>query len=438
MSAPTPVLTAAPAAAAPGAADTLAYLAVAQAIAAHLARTALWQGACCTWVGGSTEAVGGAYQVAQRACGPDVYGGTLGVARFLSLLHQQQPDPLWQELLGGAVAHALAGPHLGSRHVGYGYFAGALGRADTLLRLGESHQQPAWTAAGWELLAEVCAEPPQEFELDVISGVAGAVPVLLRQLRRHPEAGWLAEAASRCGEFLLARAQRQPAAWCWAALPGQPALTGYSHGAAGIALALLELHQALGQPAYRTAAYLGFQFERNLFHAQLQNWPDLRELAPAPTPAMPPTYADAWCHGAPGIALSRLRAWQLTGDDSFRQEAEVALNTTHRSIYQAVTNPGAPVNFSLCHGLAGNADIMLEGSRVLGSELYAQVAQAAGNYGLAKYHYPGLAWPSGVNDPSGATPGMAETPGLLLGLAGTGYFYLRLACPGQVATELLP
>jgi lantibiotic modifying enzyme len=421
---------------------TQVYVEVAQDIAARLARTAIWEGERCTWVGSSTEAVGGGYQAVQRACGPDVYGGTAGIARFLSHLQQLQPDPVWQELLTGAVNHVLGDERARRGPASYAYYAGTVGLADTLLGLGEQHDRPDWTAAGWEQLARACAQPPQEFEIDVIAGVAGALPVLLRWLRQKPDAAWLSEAAVRCGDFLLSRAQQGPTAWGWPALPGQPALTGYSHGAAGVALALLELYYVTANPAYYTAAQLGFNFERELFHPQLQNWPDLRDMAAAgvaaPAAGTPPTYGDAWCHGAPGIALSRLRAWQLTGDETFRQEAELALNTTHRGIYNLVTNPAGQGNFSLCHGLAGNADIMLEGSRVLQNDLYYQVAQAAGNYGLEKYQRPGLRWPSGVNDPSGATPGMAETPGLMLGLAGTGYFYLRLAFPQQLATELLP
>jgi lantibiotic modifying enzyme len=40
------------------------------------------------------------------------------------------------------------------------------------------------------------------------------------------------------------------------------------------------------------------------------------------------------------------------------------------------------------------------------------------------------AWPSGVSG--------GDNPGLLLGLAGTGYFYLRLSDPDAVPTILLP
>jgi lantibiotic modifying enzyme len=366
----------------------------------------------------------------QRASGTDLYGGTAGVALFMALLLEQHPDAVLEETLEGAVAHVLAAPT--DAPLTYGYYSGTLGTAAALITIGERLGRPAWAAAGWERLAQLCTQPPQPTELDVISGVAGAIPMLLRLHGRRPEP-WLKAAAVRGGDLLVASAAQQGSTWAWSALPGQPPLTGYSHGAAGMALALLELYRETGTQAYFAGAMGGFNFERQHFNSQVQNWPDLRER-PA---AGPLTYGEAWCHGAPGIALSRLRAWQLTGDNSFRQEAETALATTHRGIHALVSNPTASVSFSLCHGLAGNADIMLEGSRVLGTNVYRQVAEAAGHYGLVRYQHTGLHWPSGVNDPTGATPGMGEAPGLLLGLAGTGYFYLRLAFPDKIDSLLL-
>jgi lantibiotic modifying enzyme len=411
------------------------FQAVAQAIAARLARTAVWHNDRCNWVGGAVDNVNGTYQMVRRTFGPDLYNGTAGVAWFLSQLLARHPDALLADTLAGAVQHLLTSR--AAPRTGYGYYGGALGTACTLLEVGEQQQRPDWLAAGWERLAQVLAEPLQETEVDVIAGAAGAIPALLRLGARHqrPE---LLDAAARCGDFLVARALRQPTAWAWNTLPGQTPLTGYSHGAAGVALALLELYQKTGQAEHYTGAMMGFNYERLLYNPQLQNWPDLRSDPGAPAPAAP-AYGEAWCHGAPGVALSRVRAWQLTGDDTFRQEAEAALSTTHRGIYGLVTAVQGSANMSLCHGLAGNADIMLEASQVLGNPVYRQVAEAAGYYGLERYHRPGLRWPSGVNDPSGATLGQVETPGLMQGLAGTGYFYLRLASPaGSLASVLRP
>jgi lantibiotic biosynthesis protein len=45
-------------------------------------------------------------------------------------------------------------------------------------------------------------------------------------------------------------------------------------------------------------------------------------------------------------------------------------------------------------------------------------------HGVKKYENPGLPWPCGVHS--------GETPGLMLGLAGIGYFYLRLTNASKI------
>ncbi len=77
-------------------------------------------------------------------------------------------------------------------------------------------------------------------------------------------------------------------------------------------------------------------------------------------------------------------------------------------------------NFSLCHGLAGNAEVLLYGYKVLGDEMVDKRTLAVGvaNAGIDMYATRGHQWPCGA--------GGGETPSLMLGLAGIGHFYLRL------------
>ncbi len=72
-------------------------------------------------------------------------------------------------------------------------------------------------------------------------------------------------------------------------------------------------------------------------------------------------------------------------------------------------------NFSLCHGVAGNSDILLD----CGNEEHVKLAETIGMAGINKYELNEIPWPSGLNTNQ-------YTPGLLVGIAGTGYFYLRL------------
>jgi lantibiotic modifying enzyme len=111
-----------------------------------------------------------------------------------------------------------------------------------------------------------------------------------------------------------------------------------------------------------------------------------------------------------------------------KQEAEVALETTFVHT-EAALRAGA-ASYSLCHGLAGNAEILEKGYRILGSsgakwrDLAMEVAWA----GIERFGHPGHAWPCGTHE--------GETPSLMLGLAGAGMFYLVLHEP-RIGSALL-
>ncbi|MEM1318811.1 MAG: lanthionine synthetase LanC family protein [Bacteroidota bacterium] len=414
--------------------DTQQFVDTAFEIGSYLAREAIWDGDSCNWLGTGLEVINEQYQIAHKTFLTDVYNGTAGIAFFLAHLYQETKDEIIKETLEGAVNQILnSEDKLPSN---YSYFGGKLGVASTLITIGDLMNRKDWSKVGWDQLFLICSKDIQDFEIDLIGGVAGAIPVLLKHYLQSGNQVIL-KAAVRCGNFLIEKANKSTgSSWSWSAMEGQQGLTGYSHGAAGMALALLELYHVTKDNSYYTAAMYGFNYERQHYKPQQQNWPDLRDQGGA-APGAPVTCGDAWCHGAPGIALSRLRAFEITGDASFRQEAEVALMTTHRGVYGGLTNHNQATNFSLCHGLAGNADILITGGQRLGKSEYLQVAQQVGTLGINRYGNTGLAWPSGVNDPTGASPGMDFTPGLLLGIAGTGYFYLRLARPEKYKSIML-
>jgi lantibiotic biosynthesis protein len=113
-----------------------------------------------------------------------------------------------------------------------------------------------------------------------------------------------------------------------------------------------------------------------------------------------------------------MRALELGEKGEVREEATTALASTEAWTSAALAS--GSVNYSLCHGLAGNAEILREGADLLGhqaSELALQVAMT----GIETYPRRGLPWPSGAHG--------GATPSLFLGLAGVGRFYLRLARP---------
>ena len=155
-------------------------------------------------------------------------------------------------------------------------------------------------------------------QLDLISGCCGLVGPLL--CAGHSKA---LELAAVCGDQLIGR-QDESGGWKIGGLGKRP-LTGFSHGAAAVAAALAQLHTTTGEKRFLEAARRAVAYERGLFNAKARNWPDFRNSE------KPGHFMNSWCHGAPGIALSRLC---LKGTDLWDSVAEneliSALETTSR------------------------------------------------------------------------------------------------------------
>ena len=361
----------------------LPYLETAGMIGARLCRDALWHQGRCNW----TSDVLDGETLAHGALGPDLYDGSSGIALFLWRLAEATGERIFRVTAQAAIRQALDRLPI----AGCGLYSGGLGVLYAAAEVTRAFDREA-------VLKQAL---PDREKLDVIDGSAGAIAALLN-LR-------LVEAAVPHGDLLLSEACRGDEGWSWKTIPAACNLTGFSHGASGIAWALLELHNATGEPRFCHAALEAFRYERHFFNPTEQNWPDFRDR-----PTSFPVY---WCHGAAGIALARLRAWQILKDESLLAEARIALDKVAGATHSLS-------NFSLCHGQSGNADALIYASQILQEERWLRDAEKIAQAGLDQFEQRRIPWPCGV-------PGANETPDLMLGLAGIGYFYLRLAEPAQ-------
>lgn len=138
----------------------------------------------------------------------------------------------------------------------------------------------------------------------------------------------------------------------------EPALAGFSHGAAGVAAALLALHQIQPDARYLAAAQNAFAYERSLFSEEAQNWPDLRQPTDEREKEIEvERFMLAWCHGAPGVGLGRLKGLDVLRDAAIEAEIATAVRTTQQI--------GFGHNHSLCHGDLGNLEFLLLASEKL-------------------------------------------------------------------------
>jgi lantibiotic biosynthesis protein len=421
--------------------DGASALGAAERIAHEIAGAAVWKDERCNWVGAMPEeGQDGRTTLSFRALGADLYGGSAGVGLFLAEVAEASGDEQLRRTALGALRHAISRAGDLPESTRAGLYAGRPGVALALALSAAALDEPDMAAAARAVASET-AGPQPAGELDLMSGSAGAVVGLLalRALLGEenlpgkeslpddeslpgkedlPGEESLLETAVLHGEALLKSAQHSEAGLCWPSrtMPGTPGLTGLSHGAAGVAVALLELAAATDDERYREAANAAFAYERALYDPAARNWPDLRSAATGAGGQA--GFATFWCHGAPGGALARLRALELGGQEELREEACAGLATTEAWVGSALSS--GTVNYSLCHGLAGCAEILVEGGSL--SPSAPRLAQSVASTGIEAYQQRGLPWPSGAYG--------GATPCLFLGLAGIGRFYLKLARPG--------
>lgn len=342
--------------------------------------------------------------------GPDLYDGLPGVVLFLAHLGAATGERRYAALGERALA-SLRRQIEKTREMGaIGGFSGWGGIIYALAQLGVVWHDPSLFAEAESLLDRLPELIERDNVFDVIGGSAG-LALALRSLALYSPSGRILQIARACGERLIRSAQPAERGVGW--LCGSQAttmLTGFAHGNAGIAYGLLEIAEMTGDSRFADAAHSAFEYERSLFSPNHGNWPDLRGGSSG-------QFAVAWCHGAPGIALSRLCAVGYLKDLRLTGEIEVALKTTLAC--------GFGGNHTLCHGDLGNADILLQAAGVLGVPAWRDHA----NQIVSELLHDTNNWVCG--NPLGV-----ESPGLMTGLAGIGYALLRFAEPTRIPSVL--
>ncbi len=400
-------------------------------IGAGLVQSALWHKDQCNWFGWSIKGMGANTYAAYSSMDGSFYGGGAGIAYFLGHLYKFWPDPLVLKTINGALTHSHA---LGQKHIesgSGGLYSGASGVAHSLLSVGRILGDQRWIDKGLALMNRCKAYPCQPEFSDLMGGLAGSVIALVTAGLDFDRDDFI-DAAVKQSEQLLAMAVEDQFGLSWPGVgPSSHNLLGYSHGVSGYAAALLEAGQAAHRQDLIDAAFKALKTEQALYDPDQANWPDFR--GPAPPPGAPktgrePPHMIAWCHGAVGIAVARWRHLALRpDDDAARQDWQIALETTRAGLRHMLDNPIS--DFGLCHGLFGSADALLLAA---GPKLddYRPIINEAAALGFHKYSRTENPWPCG-----GRMPG--EAPGLMLGLAGIGQFYLRLHDSTEVPSPLV-
>lgn len=287
---------------------------------------------------------GGNFRIAPS--GIYLYEGIGGIAVFLAAVMQKYPSGRYRRIYELSVNKlfryteetATGAQSRASGHTGA--FVGEGSVVFTYLLLYEVTGEErflAWAKRHGEIVENMWET---ETSMDYLSGLAGAATVFAKLFRVSGEKRYL-ETAVRMGEGIWERCDAMEVGRGWRLLEGVEPLAGIAHGNSGLILAfgcLLELTEDM-RYVERIKELLAH--EDSLY--ENGNWKDLRH------PQGQRFCNNAWCHGAAGILLSRLRLKRCGfPDDS---------GTVKRDIdrcKQIFLEEMEQDELCLCHGLAGN------------------------------------------------------------------------------------
>ena len=389
---------------------------VAATIGFGIARRALWSGERCTWFD-AIPTMPTQNPATSTMSGPDVYGGTPGIGAFLAQAATRTGDALLRRTARGALRQAIARADAHAALAPHGFYGGGAGVGAMLVLAGGELDDAEIVEAGRALLLRLPMDAAIADVSDLIGGLAGSVLALALAADALDGDADLISRAQELARRLIDRGARgADGSLSWHTMEDKTAnLTGFAHGTAGIAHAFLVLDALAPDQTWRDAATAAFAYETATFEPAQKNWPDFRVM-PGQAPSAP-VYMIAWCHGAAGIAASRLFA--ETRGFAFGADIEAALGTTARWAEQWHRLPGA--DFTACHGVFGLLDVLLDGARS-GRDAHTVTIAAIVNYATEQFHRGERAWPSGLLTHE-------EICGLMLGNAGIGHIYLRLGDP---------
>ncbi len=351
-----------------------------------------------------------------QAAGHDLYSGSCGIALFLAALHRATHQVAYRELALGALRPLQAAlcrmdTHLATQMgLGGGVGVGSViySLVVTAHLIDDRSLLDYAQSASTQILVDTIRS---DRSLDILSGSAGAAIGLLKLYTALPGQAAVLEKAVACGMHLVESRTRSKTGYrSWRSHNGIH-LTGFSHGAAGIAYALLRLYAATDDPLFYAAAEEAIEYERSVFDPEAGNWPDFRQTDRL-------AFMSSWCHGGPGIGLARAGGLKWIDSETVRNDIDAALQTTRYALTQ---NP--PHLDHLCCGSAGLIETVYTLGQILGREDLITFADCIALQVIERAEKKG-----GYSLDSTKTEAI-DNPGFFAGTSGIGYTFLRLAFP---------
>lgn len=350
--------------------------------------------------------------------GIDLYNGTPGILLFMAALYKITREEKYLEItkrgMNGIIKtleKCLSIKNEMEKETVIGAYTGETSNLFPLIVIGDIIGED-YTELCSKILSNTINVVDKDENFDVVAGAAGCILQTYNVVGRKGLEKKSIELISKCADYLIVKATKKDDMMMWKPQIASNALAGYSHGAAGIALALIKAGEILGKIEYFIAAEKALNYERSLYVEKEKNWADIRALGGV-TNYSQGIIPATWCHGAPGILMSRIIMLEYIKEEKaikkIKKEIEVSLETT---IFK-----GFGKSHCLCHGDLGNIDILLQASNYSDKEKINNVVYSYLDANISKFK---------LGRYKCGLPGQNNTPSLMIGLAGIGYEFLKI------------
>lgn len=373
--------------------------------------------------------------------GPDVslYSGTPGIVLFyLQLFESTGEQPFLKTAKAGADFLLASLPDTAVSPQQVGLYTGLAGIGYTLAEAYRNTPDERYKAGLVRVidLLDLSAErTPAGIHwgqtTDVVYGAAG-IGLFLRDIANGFDLPKADSLALQIGTQLLEQATREPDGLRWKMSPDMDIhMDNFSHGTAGVAYFLLDLHTRTEDLRFLEAAQSAGNWLLSHSNQQGQvshHLPGGEEL-----------YYQSWCHGPAGTSRLYYLLWDATGEQKWMDAIELSARGTMALGIDNKQTPGFWNNVGKCCGDVGVAEHYLWLYEITGNRDYLEFAKKMTNKAIAAgtQSAQGLKWVHAENRRSPQQ--VAAQTGLMQGSAGMGLWFLQMdAFEKQSMFNLLP
>lgn len=317
-----------------------------------------------------------------------LYDG-MGIIIFLAMLYSETGEDCFKKasyaLTKGMDELALPTTNISA-------FLGKTSQLYTYYFLVKIYQDDIFRKRYEEILINIIKDTNLENQyVDVIEGLSGAIIAFLNIYQKALDQRLLIF-ADNMGEMLIRK------------IDSFKAMTGMAHGYAGISYAFALLYKWTEKEKYKEFCVEIIKKENQWLNKNRDNWLDLRKEENQ--------CQNFWCHGAPGIMLSRLKCMEVLPkeyESLLKDDIDIAIRRLNMS------DSWCKGVDCLCHGVWGNIDTLLMACQ---HDLYskAKLKEIIKDQ-INRILIEGFTFPNKMNE---------EIYNFMLGLSGIGYEMLRI------------